>query len=76
MANSKDPDEMQLIAAFHLGLHCLLGLKPTSGTEIHNNLETTICGPSKYKMSNPILIVSIWENPSEYKGLISLQPSY
>ena len=23
LANSKDPDEMQLHAAFHLGLHCL-----------------------------------------------------
>ena len=24
LANSADPDEMQLYAAFHLGLHCLL----------------------------------------------------
>ena len=23
LANSKDPDEMQHTAAFHLGLHCL-----------------------------------------------------
>ena len=39
LANSADPDEMQLYAAFHLGLHCLpeylfrefpytIGLKP------------------------------------------------
>ena len=27
LANSEDPDEMQHIAAFHQGLHCLLDLK-------------------------------------------------
>ena len=34
MANSEDPDEMQLNAAFHLGLHCLLRYEQSSGTEI------------------------------------------
>ena len=57
LANSEDPDEMQHHAAFHLGLHCLLGLKPPSGKEIHHNLETSTCDPFKYKMGNPILIV-------------------
>ena len=37
LANSEDPDEMQHNAAFHQGLHCLLKLKQTSGTEIHHN---------------------------------------
>ena len=31
VANNEDPDEMQHNAAFHLGLHCLLRLKQTSG---------------------------------------------
>ena len=35
LANIEDPDEMQHNAAFHLGLHCLLRLKQSSGTEIH-----------------------------------------
>ena len=30
---SEDPDEMQHDAAFHQGLHCLLRLKQSSGTE-------------------------------------------
>ena len=34
LANSEDPDEMQQYAALHhQGLHCLLKLKQTSGTE-------------------------------------------
>ena len=35
-ANSEDSDEMQHNAAFHQGLHCLLGLNQPSGTEIHH----------------------------------------
>ena len=54
-ANSEDPDN----AAFHQRLHCLLRLTQHSGTEIHHNLETLTCDPIKYKMGNPILIVSI-----------------
>ena len=38
LANSEDPDEMQLNAAFHQGLHCLVWLKWPSGTEIQSNL--------------------------------------
>ena len=37
LANSEDPDEMQHKAAFHQGLHCLLRLKQTLGTEIYRN---------------------------------------
>ena len=59
LANSEDPEEMQHYAAFHQGLHCLLKLKQPSGTEIHHYLETSTCDPLKYRMSNPILIVSI-----------------
>ena len=46
LANSEDPGEMQPNAAFHLGLHCLLGLKH-SGTKIslkeHNGQSHTYC---------------------------------
>ena len=35
LTSSEDLDEMQHIAAFHQGRHCLLGLKQSSGTEIH-----------------------------------------
>ena len=31
LTNSEEPDEMQHNAAFHQGLHCLLGLKQPSG---------------------------------------------
>ena len=37
LANSEDPDEMQHNAAFHLGLHCLLRLKQSLGTDTHCN---------------------------------------
>ena len=33
LANREEPDEMQHDAAFHQGMHCLLRLKQTSGTE-------------------------------------------
>ena len=56
LANSEDADKMQHNAAFHQGLHCLLRLKQPSGTEIS---ETYTCDPLKYKMGNPILIVSM-----------------
>ena len=60
LANSADSDEMQHNAAIHLGLHCLLiELNPPSGTEIYHNLENTTHVPFKYKVGNPILIVSL-----------------
>ena len=34
---------MQHNAAFHQGLHCLLRLKQSLGTEIHHNLENSTC---------------------------------
>ena len=63
-ANSEDPDEMQHNAAFHQGLHCLLGLKQPLETEIHHNLENSTCDPLKYTMDCPILIVSIYMGKS------------
>ena len=60
LANSKDPDEMQHNAAFHQGLHCLLRLKQPSGTEIHNNKETSTWDPLKYKMGIHLLYQYIW----------------
>ena len=57
-ANSEDPDEMQRNAAFHLALHCLLRLKQPSRTEKHNDLENSTYDPFKFKLGNPILIVS------------------
>ena len=59
LVNSEDPDEMQHNAAFHQGLHCLLRLKQSSGTEIHHRWEMPTCDPLKYKLGHPILIVSI-----------------
>ena len=59
MTNSEDSVEMQHIAAFHQGLHCLQRSKQLSGTEIHHNLENFICDPLKYTMDIPIFIVSI-----------------
>ena len=57
-------------AAFHEDLHCLLRLKQPSGTEMHS-LEISTCDPLKYKMGIPYLLnQDVWENPSEYKGLI------
>ena len=74
LVNSEDPDEMQHNAGFHQGQHCLLWLKQPSGTGIQHNLENSTCDPLKYKMGNPILIVSMYmgENPSQYKGLSSI----
>ena len=75
LANSEDLDEMQHNAVFHQGQHCLLRLKQPSGTDIQHNLENSTCGPLKYKMGNPILIVSIYimgENPSQGCHSISI----
>ena len=70
LASNIDPDEMQNNAAFHLGLHCLLILKHTSGTEIYHESETSICDPLKYKCTIPYLLYQyVWENPSETKAL-------
>ena len=69
-ANSENADEMQHNAAFHKDLNCLLRLKQPSGTEIHN-FEISTCGPLKYKMDVLYLLYQdVWENPSEFKGLI------
>ena len=50
---------MQHNVAFHQGLHCSLRLKQPSGTEIHHNLENSICDLLKYTMGSLILIVYI-----------------
>ena len=70
LANSEEPDEMQHNAAFHLGLICWLRLKQSSGKEIHHNLENSTEDPLKYTIGSPIAYQYLWENPSEYKGLI------
>ena len=64
LANSEDPDEMQHAAAFHQGLHHLLRLKQSSGTEIYHNSENSTCDPLKYTKGSPILIVSICKGKS------------
>ena len=83
LENSEDPDEMQHNAAFHQGLYCLPRLKQPL-TEIYNNLENATCDHLKYKMGDPMLIVSIsgiflpfWsqgQGPVEF-GKISFEPS-
>ena len=45
-------------ALFHQGMHYLLRIKESSGTEIHYNLENSTRDPLKYLMGSPILIVS------------------
>ena len=72
LANSEDPDEMQHIAAFHQGLHCLLKLKQPklpSGTEIHDNsanLPVTLkC--AQWAVPN-LLYQYIWEIHQNTKG--------
>ena len=56
LSNSEDPDEMQHNVAFHQAKI----LKNLQGQKyIHEKLETSTCDPLKYKMGNPILIVSI-----------------
>ena len=57
LANSEDPDEMQHISAFHQGLHSLLRLKESSGTDIRHNLGNSSCAPLKFTMASPLLIV-------------------
>ena len=42
MANSEDPDEKKHNSACDQGPHCLLRLKQSAGTEIHNHLENSI----------------------------------
>ena len=69
-ANSEDPDEMQHIAAFHQGLHCLLRLKQPPGTEIHPDLDNPTSDPLSTQWTVPYSMEQyVWENPSEYKGL-------
>ena len=58
LANSEDPDEMQLNAAFHRCLRCLLRLKQPLGTG-KIDLENSTCDPLQYMMGSPILIASI-----------------
>ena len=55
LANSEDPDEMQHNAVIYQGMQCLLRSKQSSGTEI----------------AVPYLLYQfIWENLTEYQGLI------
>ena len=53
-ANSDYPYEMQFNAAFHRGLHCLLGLKQHLETKMHHNSEKeSSCDPLKYTIDSP-----------------------
>ena len=68
LANSEGPDEMQHFIS--VCLQCLLRLYSSSGTDIHQLLKKSTCGPLKYTIGSPILIVAIYmRNPLEYKGL-------
>ena len=58
LPNSEGTDEIQHNAAFHQGLHCLLGLKQPSGKEIKHSLASSVCDLLNYTMGSPIVIVS------------------
>ena len=45
LANSEDPDEMLLNAAFHQDLHCLLRPNQSLEKEIQYFLEIITCDP-------------------------------
>ena len=53
---SEDPDEMPHIAAFHLGLHCLLRQNRLSGKNTMLS-EIISCDPPMYTMDHLYLIV-------------------
>ena len=61
---------MQHNAAFHQGLHCLLRLKQSLGTEIHHKFENYICEPFKLQngQSHTYCVKSVCANSSAYKG--------
>ena len=46
-------------AAFHQRLHCLLRQNQSSGTEIHNFIESLTDNPLKYKLDYSIISVLI-----------------
>ena len=61
LAKSEDPDEMLHIAAFHLGLHCLLRQNRSSEKEIQYFLEIITFNRSIYRMDN-LIVYSFTEN--------------
>ena len=61
LAKSEDPDEMLHIAAFHLGLHCLLRQNRSSEKEIQYFLEIITFNRSIYTMDN-LIVYSFTEN--------------
>ena len=66
LANSADPGEKPHHAAFHQGMHCLQAdIKPSSGTEIHLNLEILTFDLDMYNEPSPVR----WKDSSVYKGL-------
>ena len=70
LANSENPEEMSYIAAFHEGLHCLLGSKQSSEKhhssekEIQFYIEIITCDPSKHTMDNHKFIASTQKEES------------
>ena len=67
LANGADPDEMSQNVAFYQGLHYLLRLKQSQGTEVHLNLETL----DMYMIHciRGSLYQTRWKNSLVYKGL-------
>ena len=57
LANSEDPDKMQLKTAFRQGLHCAV-LRDRNSSFFFFFINWT-CNLFKYQMDNSILIVSI-----------------
>ena len=69
LLSSEDPDEIQHNAAFHQCLHCLLGLRQPSRTEMYHNLENSTCDPLKYTVGSPILLYQyVWKIHQNTKG--------
>ena len=58
MVTSEDRDEMPHMAAFHLGLHCLLSQKTIFRERNIMFLQIITCNPSIYIIDHPDLTVS------------------
>ena len=72
MANIEDPDEMPHEAAFHQGLHCLLGQNVSSEKEIIFGWEIITFDPSMYTLDHSDFILSSFmENSISHKRVKS-----
>ena len=66
--NSEDPDEMQHNAAFHQGLHCLIGKKDFQTKEFNIFFNYNLTPLDMYKRLSHVYRTRR-KNPSVYKGL-------